>query len=368
MPPSCRVIVIALLAMPATSWAQASVPLVRLGSQRFSTGDLELHRVRGAGVLPDGRIAIANAGASNVIIVNRNGSIAKSFGQEGTGPGDFGGLDRLATFGDTIVTWDGLLHRITHWRADGTVIRSFYPPAPTEQHSVVSLESIAAPSSYTATFRTYSRQPTNGLYLNRASLFAINGTTQIDLGQHPWSYAYFYAEGNGTSTFTTPFLGTTLVASAAGKTLTLGLGEARIALLRPDGTRGEVSLPIKPVVGRERAKAYADSMIAAQRNPSPDWVRRFRTMFATDFPVPERQAIAQSSVTVGTSVWFQEFQQARDSTVMWWIVDARAEKVVGRVALGASARVLGGTDQEVLIRLTDSDGVQTVALYDFPRP
>jgi hypothetical protein len=365
---SGRFIALLFLAVPSASRAQAGVPLLRLGPQLFTSGDLELDRVIGAGLLPDGRIAIANAGTSNVIVVDRNGQVDKRFGQQGSGPGDFGGLDGLATFADTIVTWDGLLHRITLWRPAGTVIRSSSLPAPNGQGSVAILESIASPSSYTGTIRTYSRQPANGLYLNRASLFDVNGGTQADLGRHAWSYVYFYGEGHGTSTFATPFLGTTLVASAAGKTLILGLGEPSLVLLRQDGTRGEVSLPVKPVVGRERAKAYADSMIAAQKDPDPDWVRRFRTMFGADFPLPERQAIAQRAVTVGNTVWYEEFQRPRDSTVTWWIVDARAEKVVGRVALAASARILGGNDRAVLVRLTDSDGVQSVAVYGFPKP
>jgi hypothetical protein len=207
----------------------------------------------------------------------------------------------------------------------------------------------------------------NGLYLNRAALFSVNGTTQRDLGRHPWFYSYFYAEGNGTSTFSTPFLGSTLVASAADKTLILPFGEARVDVIRPDGTRGEVALPIKRVVGKERAKAYADSMIAAEKNPDPTWVRRFRTMFGADFPVPELQAVAQKAVTVGTTVWFQEFQPPRSATVTWWIVDAKSEKVIAQLALPGSVRVLGGTDREVLARLTDADGVQTVAVYRFPK-
>lgn len=368
MPPRFLLFASALLAVPAIATAQANVPLLRLAEPLFTTGDLELHRVSGSGILPDGRIAIANSGTSNVIVVNRNGTIDRRFGQEGTGPGDFGGLDGLTTFGDTIVTWDGLLHRITLWRPAGTVIRSELLPAPSEQGTVASLESIASPSSYTGTFRTYSPQPMNGLYLNRAALFSVNGTTQRDLGRHPWFYSYFYAEGNGTSTFSTPFLGRTLVASAGGKTLILPFGQTRADVIRPDGTRGGVSLPIERVAGQQRAKAYADSMIAAEKNPNPAWVRRFRTMFGADFPVPELQAVAQRAVTVGSTVWFQEFQQPQSTTVTWWIVDVKSEAVVGRLALPSAVRILGGTDREVLARLMDGDGVQSVAVYRFPKP
>jgi hypothetical protein len=204
------------------------------------------------------------------------------------------------------------------------------------------------------------------VYLNAAELFAMHGTRRTALGRHPWAYTYFYAEGNGTSSFATPFLGESLVAWASGKSVLLMLGESRIAFVRPDGTRGGVTLPIVPVAGRERAQAYGDSTIASQRDPDPGWERRFRAMFGPTFPNVDHQAVAQRAVTVGDRVWFQEFQQSRQARTTWWIVDARREALVGRIALPASARVLGGNDLQVLIRMVDEDGVQSVALFDFP--
>ncbi|MES2306559.1 MAG: hypothetical protein V4558_13705 [Gemmatimonadota bacterium] len=356
-----------LMAIPVALAGQGGAPTLTLGKPRFTTDQLELDRVRGAGLLPDGRIAIANAGTSNVVILNRRGTVDKRFGRAGAGPGDFGGLDRLTTFGDTIVTWDGLLLRITLWRADGTVIRSFSPEAPPGLKGLVSLESIKSPSGYVATVRVYDKQPRNGVYLNTVALFAADGTTRTSLGQHPWTYSYFYGEKSGSASYATPFLGESLVESAAGKIALLTLGEARVALLHADGTRGSVTLPIKPVTGRERAKVYGDAMIAAEKAPDPQWVRKIRLMFGSDFPMVERQGVAQRAVAVGSNVWFQEFRQPQDSLASWWIVDARHETLIGRVALPATAKVLGGNDQQVLVLRTDADGVQSVAVYDTPR-
>jgi hypothetical protein len=353
------------MALPGTLLGQGGVPTLTFGPPRFTTGDLELHQVSGAGLLPDGRIAIANGGTFNVIIVNRNGTIDKRFGREGSGPGDFGGLDRLTTFGDTVVTWDGMLRRVTLWRPEGTVIRSYSTTA-TDARSALSLEAIISPSGYLATVRSYPKQQTNGVYLNTAELFSLRGTTRTALGHHPWAYTYFYAEGNGSASFAAPFLGESLVAWASGKTLLLLLGESRIGFVRPDGTHGGVTLPIVPVAGRERAQAYGDSTIAAQRDPDPSWERRFRAMFGPTFPIVDRQAVAQRAVTVGDRVWFQEFQKPQQARTTWWIVDARRETLVGRITLPASARVLGGDDRQVLIRMVDEDGVQSVALFDYP--
>lgn len=367
-----RLLVMGILYLtPAALSAQAGVPTLTLGNPRFTTEQIELDRVRGAGLLPDGRLAIANAGTSNVVIVNRRGTVDKRFGRAGAGPGDFGGLDRLTTFGDTIVTWDGLLLRITLWRPDGSVIRSYAPQAAPGQKGMVSLESIGSPSSYVATVRVYDQQPRNGVYLNSSALFTRDGSKLTDLGRHPWSYQYFYGEADGkrsgTASYATPFLGETLVAAAAGKTALLTLGEARVTLLRANGSRGSVTLPIKPVTGRERAKAYGEATIASVKDPDPRWVKKFRTMFGPDFPVVERQGVAQRAVTVGGSVWFQEFRQPNDSLISWWIVDARRETLVGRVALPSSSRVIGGNDQQVLVLRTDEDGVQSVAVHEIPR-
>lgn len=365
-------LILLVLSLPATLSGQAGVPTLTLGPQRFTTGDLELDDVRGAAVLTDGRMAIANAGSSNVLIVSRRGTVEKRLGRKGEGPGDFGGLNRLATFGDTIVTYDGLLGRVTLWRTDGTVIRSFPPEAAPGQEGLVSLEAIVSPSGYLATVRVYDEQPRNGLYLNSFALFGVRGTERTVLGTHPWSHSYFYAEtdakgGRGTASYGTPFLGATLVASAASKTLLLVIGEARVTVRRTNGTQGGVALPIVPVSGRERAKAYADAMIASVKDPDPDWVRKFRLMFGTNFPVVSRQAVAQHVVTVGGTVWFQEFRKPKDTVSTWWIVDARREALVGRLTLPSSSTILGGNDQLLLLLQTDSDGVQSVVGFDMPK-
>ncbi len=356
----------ALLILPPTLPAQASAPTLTLGAPRFTTGELELDRVRGAGLLPDGRLAIANGGSFQVLLVNRRGTIEKRFGREGEGPGDFGGLNGLWTFGDTIATWDGLLGRVTLWRTDGTVIRTFgMNPLPGQQGATW-IEALASPTKYLASTHGAPAPGPNGAYLDEVSLFAMDGTRQTDLGRHPWSYTFLYTEGPGSSGFATPFLGQTIVAAAANKVLILEIGENRVDMRRPDGTRGSVALPITPPTGRDRAKVYGDSLIAAQRNPDPRWVRRVSTVLGPDFPVVERQAVAQRAVTVGSTVWFQEFQQPKSSTTTWWIVDARREALVGRVALPATALVLGGSDTQVLLRLVDEDGVQSVGVFGFP--
>ena len=79
MRPTWRFLVAAALALPVTASGQGNAPTLTLDAPRFTTGDLELHRVSGAGLLPDGRIAIANGGTFNVIIVNRNGTIERRF-------------------------------------------------------------------------------------------------------------------------------------------------------------------------------------------------------------------------------------------------------------------------------------------------
>ena len=279
---------------------------------------------------------------------------------------------RTWPFGDTIVTYDGLLSRVTLWRSAGTVIRSFIAEAPPGQEGLVQLEAFVSPSGYLATTRVYSKQPRNGLYLNLFALFGVRGAERIALGTQPWSYSYFYAEtdakgGSGSASYGTPFLGSSLVASAAGKTLLLVFGESRVRVRRADGTQGGVALPIVPVAGAERAKAYADAMIASVKDPDPDWVRKFRLMFGANFPAVERQAVAQRASTVGGSVWFQEFRKPKDALATWWIVDARREALVGRLTLPATLTVLGGNDQLVLVLQTDADGVQSVVGFDMPK-
>ena len=85
-----------------------------------------LHHVSHAARLSDGRIAVANAGPSEVRMFDASRSHLLTWGRSGEGPGEFMGLDHAGRWpGDSIVTWFTSGRRISIFDSDGNYGRTF---------------------------------------------------------------------------------------------------------------------------------------------------------------------------------------------------------------------------------------------------
>lgn len=85
----------------------------------------QLYRVNDAVLLSDGRIAVANAGSSEVRIFAPDGSFLATIGGEGDGPGEFRLIaDLFVLPGDTIVAWDLIASRATVLDPAGEFVRA----------------------------------------------------------------------------------------------------------------------------------------------------------------------------------------------------------------------------------------------------
>ena len=102
-----------------------------LGGPAWSVGAMDgpaaqqLHRVRGAVVLGDTLVVVANEGAHEVRAYAADGRHRWSTGRRGRGPGEFTGELRLAALaGDSVAVYDWLQRRITVLDAGGRVART----------------------------------------------------------------------------------------------------------------------------------------------------------------------------------------------------------------------------------------------------
>lgn len=72
--------------------------------------------------LPDGRIAVANAGLGQIKVFGETGEHLHSVGQLGRGPGDFRGLAMLGVHGNHILAYDSMPSRITMVDLEGKLV------------------------------------------------------------------------------------------------------------------------------------------------------------------------------------------------------------------------------------------------------
>lgn len=101
-------------------WRVAPMPEAVMGasSSPLDSGDeIPLHRVQGARFLSEGRIVVANAGSSEIMVFDTAGALVRRFGGQGDGPGEFRRIDGLhvcggdsiavVDFGQTLHLFDG---------------------------------------------------------------------------------------------------------------------------------------------------------------------------------------------------------------------------------------------------------------------
>jgi hypothetical protein len=109
-------------------WRVAEEPDLAIG---MAAGDDEyqLFAVEGAAVLPDGRIAVVNAGTQEIRFFDDEGRYIETVGGSGAGPGEFQmpQLVHPVSAAGELLIWDLMLNRFTLLGPDGELIRTIRP-------------------------------------------------------------------------------------------------------------------------------------------------------------------------------------------------------------------------------------------------
>ena len=108
-------------------WRVSDEPVLVIGGAQSEGAD-DLFGVAGAVRLSDGRIAIADRGASGIRLYSSGGSHVRTSGGKGSGPGEFRGVDGIARIrGDTILVWDRSAGRMSVFDPAGSFTQSHQP-------------------------------------------------------------------------------------------------------------------------------------------------------------------------------------------------------------------------------------------------
>lgn len=110
----------------AGGWTTAADPELSIGAGATGGDDPDnpaFGWIRGVQVLSDGRIAVADATVSQVLVFDASGRFTNRFGGEGEGPGELANLGGLKKCGaDTIITGDP--YRFNFFDAEGNFVRT----------------------------------------------------------------------------------------------------------------------------------------------------------------------------------------------------------------------------------------------------
>jgi hypothetical protein len=369
---TARTLIIAFAAASATTQvgsAQTPIPEWRLSAQQLVIDGTtsSLHRVRGAAMLSDGKIVIADAGNNRLLLYSVDGVQIRVLGREGTGPGDVKLIWDLAVLSDTILTYDTGLSRVSLWTSTDGFVRSTSLASMPGQ--MLELRAFVTPGEFVVTRRVARTETSKGLYTDTVSVLRFQTSPQatLHLERRAWDQGYFYPQKNGTTTYVTPFLGTAHVAVAGRHVVTVPLAGAEVVIRAfDDPDVAVIQLPVsRRPFDRTLVNAYRDSLLSRTRQstvPLPGAAQRIQDVFGPAFPLPRLRPVIESVKTVGDDVWLRTFE-GNGSAVTWYVINPSAKRLVARLSLPASWRLLGGEGGKVLILKRDADGVESVSVH-----
>ena len=177
-----------------------------------------LYRVIGAVFLPGGRIAVGNAGSSEILWFSPDGSVVARAGREGDGPGEFRSLSFISAVGDSVFAWDRSLRRLSVFR-NGALLREAAAdipddrPLPQVRGILASGDIVAVPGP------TYVPETTVGVQRPPIPVWLLTGSgaMQRTLGTFPGDEVNLTPASAGQAWIRTavPYGASTLVAGGA---------------------------------------------------------------------------------------------------------------------------------------------------------
>jgi hypothetical protein len=109
---------------PGNGWRFSEEPTLRIGAVSGPEA-YQFTDVVGAVRTGEGRIVVADQGASELRVFGPDGGFLFRIGRNGEGPGEFRRLEYVGVFGsDSLVTFDSALRRIQIFGPDGEFVRS----------------------------------------------------------------------------------------------------------------------------------------------------------------------------------------------------------------------------------------------------
>ena len=335
----------------------------------FSTLELgvELFRVGEALLLGNGGLAVANTGASEVLLLSADGSITARVGGQGEGPGEFSGTTTLLATDAGFLAYDARLARLTEFSENGEFLTSSRLSA---QSAIVDLKPLArgAAGHMLAILGEQRFFLPEGMKRDTTPLlwFTDLETEPDTLGVLPakeWSYGGI---PGGGATRTEPAFGRDIVAHGLMDRALIGDTDVlSLSIYRADGTL------TRRIRGSDGGWAVTTEEIGAWRverldrmgQEAPDWYLEF----VENAPYRETHPAFHAAVLgPDEMVWIGLATRPGEETRRWLVIGPDGQ-LRGQVDLPAEAKVLAvDVDRFALLQRNALDE-EEVRLYRYAR-
>lgn len=352
-----------------SGWAVAPEPFLSIGTLEGEWTD-QLYGVREAMRLPDGRIAIGNAGTEEIRIYGPDGSFLNVFGGDGEGPGEFQGLSLVGILpGDTLVAVGRRDHRISLVHPESGFIRSVtpegLPEGPFSAYGLFADGRMVVQAGFHFNTEQMSSGPTRQLVTYYSA--QMDGSELVAYPALQGSELWMNMGEDFVSIMQVPFGKRPAVAVTSNR-LYLGSGDSyEILAYTPDGALERIiRLDQEPVVlSQNLIDRYIEGEVAEAEDM--DEAREIRSAY-NDIPFPETIASYQSFRTDPLEcLWVEEGQLPGDNVPVWSIFDAEGV-LQARVSLPEGVDLLEAGVDYILGLVRGEFDVEYVQMFRLERP
>lgn len=347
----------------ASAQGRDSLPmLVATAPRPFAVGEIEWERIREVVSTRAGEIAVADAGAARIHVLNASGQQRCSVGRRGRGPGEFQDLSKIWYVAGIIYAYDGVASRLTRLRVDCSLIDSRATPMVAGARAQV-LAITDGGETLVATV-SYSDAESSGLLSRRLHLATARSDGSIvPVGTVDAGYVYRVTQANATTTYDVPFLSTALVSPIPMGFAWIGRDSRTLELRTTRWTlRRSTALPLAHRgFDRETVRRHRDSVLAtivsAGESRFPGARSRIAYAFGDNFPAVHMASSVDDLRSYGNLVFVRNAEEQHDSRE-WVVVDAETGRTVGKFSVGKSLRVVGASAAGVYAVLLDEDEIE----------
>lgn len=335
----------------------------------FSTRELgvELFWVGDALLLGNGGVAVANTGASEVLLFSGDGSISSRIGGQGEGPGEFSAITALIATDAGFTAYDARLARLNEFLEDGEFLTSSPLSA---QSAIVDLKPLArdAAGRMLAVLGEQRYFLPEGMKRDTTPLLLF---TDLDaepdtLGVLPakeWSYG---GMPGGGVTRTEPAFGRDIV--ARGFRDRALIGDTDVLSLSVHAADGSLTRRIRGSAGgwavtAEEIGAWRTERLARRGPDAPDWYMEF----VEDAPYREAHPAFHSAVLgPDEMVWIGLAARPGEETRRWLVLGPEGPPR-GWLDLPAEASVLAIDADRFVLLLSNALDEEEIGLYRYRR-
>lgn len=349
------------------SWRLDPTPEAVIG-EALGAPEYELHDVAASVRLPDGSIAVANAGTAQVQLYDAQGRHRATLGGRGGGPGEFAWLAWVGVDADGLITaYDDRNRRLSWFDPDGSFIRDLTLDAAAaggfpRMVGWVGDRALTV-SGFDLRFAPGERRDTVSIFLHDAA-----GKVTDSLGGYPGEERFFYVSSAFATTFRPIFGRTAAVHTSAGGTAAGATDHYAFDVFDGAALRTRVRSVAESIEG---SPAAADAERRQHLDRLGRLPRDLRSAIAEDVvhDLPVRETLPGFSdlrVDDRGRVWVRDY--APDHVAADWTVFDPDGRPVARLRTPDAFDVHHFADDRVIGRARDEDGIERVLVFRVRAP